>query len=106
MSSTSNPYIPMALIQCERRPCYVYMKNDIARAMFHRWVDNPKIEDNSLDPKWWGGGCEIYGLVEFENGVVSKINPEYLTFADGGDFSETFFIPPERLNELVQKSDE
>lgn len=96
-------------LQLERRPCYVVTGEKTVKAMFHRWVDNEV--DNSVylsngnyanrDPIWWGENCEIYALVEFENGVVSKINPEYLVFADGGDFNETAFIPFDELDDLV-----
>lgn len=105
----SKLYSNIFQLQLERRPCYVVTSEKTVKAMFHRWVDN-KV-DNSitmhdskyvyLDPVWWGGNCEVYALVEFENGVVSKINPENLVFADGGDFSETAFIPFDKLDDLV-----
>ena len=48
----------------EYRPCYV--KGD--RALFQRWVEEER--------------RNTYGIVEFENGEISLVAPEYIKFAD------------------------
>ena len=85
------------IVQCERRPCYIYgIMDDVTKGFFHRWVLNSK-PDHSYDKypelDYCGEKCDVCALVELENGSIEYINPRYIQFADGGGFDEVAFIP-------------
>lgn len=58
------------------RPCTV----NGTRAIFHRWVD----EARTINPSTFERGqfYRVYGLVEFEDGTVQKVDPEDIRFMD------------------------
>lgn len=62
------------IYEITRRPCYV----DGQRAIFNCWSQEIR---------------GVMGIVEFENGGVSKVYPENIQFADGGGFEEYAFRP-------------
>lgn len=78
------------------RPCYVHGE----RAMFHCWAQESYVVGPSLLVGGHNGGTVAFvkGIVEFENGGVSKVDPENIQFADGGSFEYYAFLPLERLN--------
>ena len=81
------------LVGPERRPCYV----DGERAMFHQWIIRAKVAPPSPMIGGHAGGqlWETFGLVEMEDGHMREVYPVKVVFADGGDFAEVAFRPPE-----------
>lgn len=92
-------YNPSIKLEFERRPCYIYgMIQDAApvKGFFHMWVTNTNPDrsyDNFNDLIWCGENCDVYALVEIENGNVIYVNPRSIQFADGGGFDEVYFAP-------------
>lgn len=78
-------------IEIKRRPCYV----EGQKAMFHCWSQESHVVGPSLLVGGHSGGTVsgVLGIVEFENGGVSKVYPEHIQFADGGGFEEYAFGP-------------
>lgn len=72
----------------EYRPCWVEGR----RAFFHRWTDSarpvkPKgMEDEETTKRYQMHS--VHGLVEFEDGTVTRVWPNTIQFADGGHFNE------------------
>jgi hypothetical protein len=66
----------MKVKTAEYRPCMANGK----KALFHRWVDTEKAYLRR------GGMMEtvsiFYGLVEYEDGTMDKLNPENIIFKD------------------------
>lgn len=85
-----------------RRPCYVKGQ----KAMFHCWSHTGHVVTPSLMFGGDNGGVvsETYGIVEFENGVIKRTLPEYIRFADGGDFSAIAFLTESTLDMLNNKN--
>lgn len=65
----------------EYRPCLV----DGKKALFHRWEDKSKIVEPSVMVGGHGGGVLKYtvAIVEYENGSVAEVFPNYIKFVDG-----------------------
>lgn len=79
----------------EVRPCYVAGE----KALFHCWCHESHVVGPSLLVGGHSGGTVAFvkGIVEFENGGVTKVDPENIQFADGGSFEEYAFLPLEAL---------
>ena len=79
------------IYEITRRPCYV----DGQRAIFNCWGQESHVVGPSLMVGGHNGGTVsgVMGIVEFENGCVSKVYPEHIQFADGGGFNEYAFRP-------------
>lgn len=98
--------LTMKVKSAEYRPCTV----DGIKALFHRWVESEKViletkcmmtveakkeivsnfmENNFVDDPYAGIRTvkTFYGLVEYEDGTVEKVDPEKIIFKD----SETKF---------------
>lgn len=79
-------------IEFPSRPCYVKNQDGTIRgkALFHRWEQYSKVIPPSPMIGGHQGGVNSYvmGIVEFEDGTVDTIFPEFIRFADGGDFDE------------------
>lgn len=56
------------VIKNELRPCIAKGK----KALFHKWIEEANIAIKLT-----------YALVEFENGVIKRVDPEEVTFCDG-----------------------
>ena len=80
-------------VEIIRRPCYVQG----TRAMFHCWTQESQVIAPSILVGGHSGGtvAGVLGIVEFENGEVSKVYPEHIRFADGGGFEQYAFDPIE-----------
>ena len=72
-----------------RRPCLV----DGKKAMFHCWSNI----SNLVSPSALFGGdvggtvSKTLGIVEFEDGTVTRVLPESIRFVDGGGFDEVYY---------------
>lgn len=101
-------------IEFELRPCMVTMvsnslwvadkeigiKSNERKALFHKWVEYEN-RISLTDQK-----C-IYGLVEYENGVVALVEPEKIRFLDSaGLFDQYNWGIDTGSGELVQVSTE
>lgn len=101
-------------IEFELRPCMVTMvsnslwvadkeigiKSNERKALFHKWVEYEN-RISLTDQK-----C-IYGLVEYENGVVALVEPEKIRFLDSaGLFDQYNWGIDTGSGELVQISTE
>lgn len=84
MANISLPFV------FKRRPCYVKDK----KAFFHVWFQESQIVAPSILSGGHSGGvvATVLGLVEFEDGTISKEYPEQIKFADGGGFDEYCFL--------------
>ena len=71
------------------RPCWVKEK----RAMFHCWSEVSQIVPPSPMMGGYPGGVisNTYGVVEFEDGRVKRVEPESIRFVNIGHFHETYF---------------
>lgn len=65
----------------EYRPCLA----DGKKALFHRWEDKSKIVEPSVMVGGHNGGVLKYtvAIVEYENGSVAEVFPNYIKFVDG-----------------------
>lgn len=101
-------------IEFELRPCMVTMvsnslwvadkeigiKSNERKALFHKWVEYEN-RISLTDQK-----C-VYGLVEYENGVVALVEPEKIRFLDSaGLFDQYNWGIDTGSGELVQVSTE
>ena len=79
------------IYEITRRPCYVNGQ----KAIFHCWSQESHVVGPSLLVGGHSGGtvAGVMGLVEFEDGGVSKVYPEKIQFADGGGFNEIAWRP-------------
>lgn len=92
-----------------RRPCYVTDK----KAMFHCWshvgrVSSPPLLVCDFNPIYGGNDGDVtfetYGIVEFEDGTITRVLPEYIRFADGGDFAAIAFLTESSLDMIKNKN--
>lgn len=74
MASLSNEII----IKKELRPCAVKGK----KALFHEWSHVSTIKVAMLKESVSGVVSDTYGIVEYENGVVERVNPAEICFYD------------------------
>ena len=75
----------------EYRPCYVITSKEYSggevvkrterKALFHRWVEHRK--PYGADGKLVGFEASTYALIEYEDGTVSRVRPEYVRFVPG-----------------------
>lgn len=84
-------------IEFELRPCMINMgsnslwagdkeigiKSNERKALFHKWVEYEN-RISLTDQK-----C-IYGLVEYENGEVALVNPQYIRFLDSAGLFDQY----------------
>lgn len=82
----------------EYRPCYVNGR----KALFHRWVNTanpslPKGVDANDEKARFFQHRSTAGLVEFENGIVTRVWPQEIRFADGGHFDKCEWLPMEKM---------
>ena len=84
-------------IEFELRPCMINIsresflvadkeigiKSNERKALFHKWVEYEN-RISLTDQK-----C-IYGLVEYENGEVALVNPEYIRFLDSAGLFDQY----------------
>lgn len=79
------------IYETTRRPCYVLD----TKAMFLCWSQESKVIPPSMFKGGHSGGTNsgVMAIVEYEHGGVGKARPEDITFADGGGFSETAWLP-------------
>jgi len=68
----------------EMRPCVVKGEKGDHKALFHRWSDTSSIIPPSPMVGGHGGGevRRTLAIVEFEDGNVAEISPEYIRFLD------------------------
>ena len=71
----------MKIKSAEYRPCLV----GCTKALFHRWID----ADTAIIERCGRGSSTkmstirtFYGLVEYEDGTIHKVNPEQIVFMD------------------------
>lgn len=78
-------------IEIARRPCYV----DGKKAMFHCWSQESHVVAPSPLVGGHSGGTVsgVMGIVEFEDGRITKVYPSGIRFADGGGFEQYVFLP-------------
>ena len=71
----------ITMTSAEYRPCYVNEE----KALFHRWEDKSKIVEPSVMVGGHNGGVLKYtvAIVEYENGRVAEVFPNYIKFVDG-----------------------
>lgn len=58
----------------------VLIESETHNAVFHRWVD-----EQYKVPVYRSGSCQyssVFALVEYEDGKVHKVDPEYIRFAE------------------------
>lgn len=84
--------------EIEYRPCYVNGR----QALFHRWVNTanpalPKGVDANDEKARFFQHRSTAGLVEFEDGIVARVWPQEIRFADGGHFDKCEWLPIEKL---------
>lgn len=60
------------------RTCQVDGEN----AFFHKWSDVSQIRDAVLKGTISGVISDTFGIVEFENGKVKRVEPERIVFTD------------------------
>ena len=82
----------------EYRPCYVNGR----KALFHRWVNTanpalPKGMDPDNEKAKFFQHRSTAGLVEFEDGIVARVWPQDIRFADGGHFDKYEWLTIEKL---------
>ena len=82
----------------EYRPCYVNGR----KALFHRWVNTanpalPKGMDPDNEKAKFFQHRSTAGLVEYENGIVERVWPQDIRFADGGHFDKCEWLTIEKL---------
>ena len=82
----------------EYRPCYVNGR----KALFHRWVNTanpalPKGMDPDNEKAKFFQHRSTAGLVEYENGIVERVWPQEIRFADGGRFDKCEWLTIEKL---------
>lgn len=88
---------PMQIVQdIEYRPCWVRGR----KALFHRWANDARPQlPHGQEP---GENARYYqfrstkALVEFEDGTVEAVWPQYVKFADGGRFRDYAWEPVEK----------
>lgn len=70
----------------EQRPCIAHGK----KAYFHRWADKAEIVPPSVLKGGHGGGIVrgVLAIVEYEDGTVGEVLPEYIRFIDHTDERE------------------
>lgn len=74
------------IIKNEVRPCYAQGR----RALFHGWSHVSKIHNAVLRGTVSGVISDTFAIVEFEDGNISRIEPEHIRFADNL-FDEYYF---------------
>lgn len=82
----------------EYRPCYVNGR----KALFHRWMNTanpalPKGVDANDEKARFFQHRSTAGLVEFEDGIVTRAWPQDIRFADGGHFDKCEWLTIEEL---------
>ncbi len=72
----------------EYRPCLVAGR----KALFHRWTERAELRMASALGDPGGQLCQLFGIVEYEDGQVSEVYPNKILFLDnklaGYDFTE------------------
>lgn len=66
------------IIKNEVRPCYARGR----RALFHGWSNVSQIHNAVLKGTVSGVISDTFAIVEFEDGNISRIEPEHIRFAD------------------------
>lgn len=88
------------------RPCIVYGFRDTHAALFHRWVDESRLNSNKIinhDPRI-DDHLKTYALVEIcETGAVWYCKPQDLVFVDNESFLEWRKKEINQIKELIQK---
>ena len=62
----------------EYRPCLVAGR----KALFHRWADRAELRAPSALGTPGGQLCQLFGIVEYEDGQVSEVYPNKIRFLD------------------------
>lgn len=88
------------------RPCIVYDSVVPYTTLFHRWVDESRLNSNNIinyDPRI-DDHLKTYALVEIcETGAVRYCKPENLVFVDMESFLERRKKESNQIKELIQK---
>ena len=68
----------------EMRPCVVTTKEGDKKAFFHRWSEHSEVIGPSPLRGGHSGGTVRFtvAIVEYEDGRVGEINPEFIRFLD------------------------
>ena len=72
------------------RPCWYRGNGGLRKAIFHRWVEEKQLVAANLLGDGNPGGCiaATFALIETENGVILKVDPGKIQFADHVEFRE------------------
>lgn len=88
------------------RPCIVYGFRDTHAALFHRWVDESRLNSNKIinyDHRI-DDHLKTYALVEIcETGTVWYCKPQDLVFVDNESFLKRRKKEINQIKELIQK---
>lgn len=88
------------------RPCIIYDSVVTYTALFHRWVDESRLNSNKIinyDPRI-DDHLKTYALVEIcETGAVWYCKPQDLVFVDNESFLEWRKKEINQIKELIQK---
>lgn len=72
------------IIKRQLRPCVVTTKDGDKNALFHQWSDQSELIGPSLMRGGHNGGTLKYtvAIVEYEDGKVAEVGPQYIRFLD------------------------
>lgn len=60
----------------------VVKEAEIHKGYFHTWENESYVTNGYLAGTTAGQVSTLYGVVEYEDGTVHKVDPEYITFTD------------------------
>ena len=88
------------------RPCLIYDSKGSYVSLFHRWVDESRLNSNKIinyDPRI-DDHLKTYALVEIcETGAVRYCKPQDLVFVDNESFLKRRKKEINQIKELIQK---
>lgn len=74
----------MIITNSEYRPCGVYLRGEVLRALFHQWATKQGVLPSGSPYS------TVQALVELEDGEVETVNPEDIKFIDSKHLFEQF----------------
>lgn len=76
------------------RPCYL-VGDKVEKALFHGFFekDDVYVKSGHRNGNPLEIASSVVALVEFANGEVRQVHPNFIQFADGGSFNEYSWLP-------------